>query len=68
MLTAAGADCALAYAGGAVISAVFQGELELEGTLLKAGQMARMDASGQVQVNPPGLNRDAQPPALLPEQ
>lgn len=71
VLASEGSDCATVYHDDQVISAVFAGQASLEcggqRTPLKAGQMARMNASGQVDVNPPGLTRDALPPSLLPE-
>jgi len=71
VLAAEGTDYAVLYEENNVISAVYEGKIWLESggqrTLLGAGQMARMDAAGQVQINPPGLNMQSMPPALMPE-
>lgn len=72
VLAAEGTDYAVLYEDpNNVITTVYEGKIWLENggqrALLGAGETARLGGSGQIQINPPGLNSQSMPPALLPE-
>lgn len=72
VLAAEGTDYAVLYEDNDnIITTVYEGRIWLENggqrSLLGAGQMARMNAAGQIQINPPGLNMQSMPPALMPD-